>query len=366
MFSWNNSAEPTPEIVEYLKILGLSPNDFPWYDVPSLYPPKERISRQKIQDNSVDVLTLLDEFLGNKVLTRSIRVLDLLTGCNKQCDVCLAKAALPSTIFSYEGLYHAFQNREFLNLLQPDSLRSGSAGDSLDHPQAPQIFRMILEATDFLEYQRNKKEKHHVLKIFANFRPLETDALDEMLQLALDYPERVRFVISLPVMKNDTINDLFRKYASDKYRRDFFKFNRDDTVDGKLWCVVVQDVRHYTGFWRIGRVPDKRYLSRKGLYVYDGNRRTHYEDRGLVKVYLNPDALWLFIYGTMKHSSTARIFTPLNDDILDIFSYLPWHPHFPTPPNWPGGKGQEYSIEQAKLMMEQDAHIRSKSVTVVK
>lgn len=371
MFIGRPRVEPPPEVVKFLKQAGLSPKDFPWYDVPSLNPPRTRLSLEQVNANPVDLLPMLDKYglLGHKILTRSLRTLDTLVGCGHHCDTCLANAAFPSAIFSFPGLVDAFTDRRFLRTLNPQGIRFGSAGDVLDHPFGREIIELALESTEELdqaEFKRSEGRNRYKIKVYTNFRPHLKNQLTRLIDLALANLDRLKLVISLPMNRVDTINDLWVYYATKKPHI-FVRNKLDGNFSSLVENIGVQDVRLRTGAWMVGRVLDKKYRDRIGREMFhDGERDLNYRQRGLVKTYLNPDSLWLMIYATMREASSVRVFTPLNSDNIDLFSQLPWHEDFHTPPNWIGGRGQEYTSLDARDLMKKAAYKRSKPVTIVK
>jgi len=291
-------------------------------------------------------------------LNQTLRTIDVLNGCGHHCDVCLADAAFPSRMFSFESLKKLFSDKRFQDMLQPDSIRFGSSGDILDHPRGVEIVKMVLEATKSLhEKSIQEGKKGYKIKIFTNYRPNLEDQLDELIEIAKANPDRFRLTISLPFNKKDTVNAKFMDYV--EARPELFagvtERGEDDLLREApgtlLKNVGIQDVRHPRLLFMVGRVMSKAANAGRvpEWDVVEGDRELSFRDRGFVKTFLNPDALWLMVYATPYESNSARVFTPLNKSNLEAFSHLPFHPDFPVPPNWPG-KGEERSWQEAQVM----------------
>jgi len=368
-----NTAEPPPEVTEILKKQGLPEGKIEgWLAVPSINPPTTRISRKEIATSGqVDAYELLAPFLGKDALDQTLRTVDLLNGCGHHCDVCLADSALPSGVFSYDSLERLFSDERFLKMLQPDSIRIGSSGDILDHPRAKGVVTMMLEKTEALDRQRMVNEdKHHLIKIFTNYRHRFEEQLDELIEVAKQNPERIRLTISLPFNRTDAANSKFNDYALG--RSGVFGTGHEIGDDGLLnvfpWAkdkmknVNVQDVRHPRLLFMSGRILSEE-INAGRVPEWDKveyGRTSDFEHRGLVKTYLNPDALWLMIYATPFESHTGRVFTPISLENLDAISHLPYHLDFPAPPSWPGGTGirKNYKVgERLKREMEEAGRI---------
>ncbi len=359
-----NTAEPPPEVASLISRSGI-PSDVieGWLAVPAINPPFERIALREIQQQGqVDAYELLRPLLCNRILDRTLRTIDVLNGCGHRCDTCLVDSALPSRMFSYDSLKRLFSDDKFIQMLQPDSIRFGSSGDILDHPQGLDIIRMALEKTATLDAKRQTEsggKERYQIKVFTNYRPRTESQLDELIALAKQYPERIRLTISLPFNKNDAVNKKFTEYV--RARPGIFKDSSQVGEDGLLDIGVgstqfrnvgVQDVRHPRLLFMIGRVLSKEANAGRVAEwdMVEGDRETSFRDRGLVKTYLNADALWLMIYATPYESHTSRVFTPITTQNISILSKLPYHQDFPTPPNWPGGKGQKKPWQVAQRL----------------
>ena len=333
-----------------------------WYAVPTKRIKIERIGKSELVGNQVDAVKLLEPFFDNPILDGTLRTMDLLNGCGRQCDTCLADAVVPSNILSYESLQRLWNMPEFLAMLQPDSFRYGSSGDVLDHARGPEIVKMTLEATasfpgtvmdDGRGIEKDKIKPHRV-KVFTNYRPNLEGRLDKMLQLCLDYPERLKLIISLPLNLSDEVNRRFDKYVAG--RAEIFGSGHEVARDGLnhyfgsdgIKNVSFMDVRHPRVLFMVGRTIDEKHLETKveRFDWVESDRELEYRNRGMVKTYLNAEGLWLMVYATMHESHTTRVFTPLTFENLEYLSCLPYHSDFPTPPNWPGGRGvgKSYSV----------------------
>jgi hypothetical protein len=372
-----DTAEPPPEIVEALKEQGLEDKKIAgWVSIPSLTPLRKAIPRSKLHKNGVDAKALFEPLLGNPVLDGTLRMADVMNGCGHHCDTCLADAVLPSRMFSYESLEELFSDERFIKMLQPDSLRFGSAGDIMDHPRAVDIVKLALDKTRSLDEQRMASEsKHHQIKIFTNYRKKSEAELDKLFELARQNPDRLRVTVSLPFNRTDVVNKQFADFA--KARPKVFPgkvdgkgfFHSEWFSDNGLKNVGVQDVRHPRVLFMNGRVlSDEANDGRVPHYdKVDVERDGEFSHRGFCKTFMNPDALWFMSYVSPYESHTHRIFTPLTPDNVGALSHLPYHPDFPTPPNWAGGKGVEGNYQKAQtLKMEaRQSGKAMKQVTVV-
>lgn len=109
--------------------------------------------------------------------------------------------------------------------------------------------------------------------------------------------------------------------------------------------VNINDVRTSNSVYTTGRVlPNSELINRSQLA--ERNEAEHmfrardFASRGLCKTFLNPDAHWMQVYATPVESYTTRVYAQMTPDNLDLLSWIPFHPDFTTPPNWPGGKGE--------------------------
>ncbi|MFH2019343.1 MAG: hypothetical protein ABII80_01915 [bacterium] len=355
-----DAAEPPPEVVNTIHEQGLEKNDIEgWLAVPSINPPLDRLPIREIQENGmVNATEVLEPLLGNKILDETLRTIDVLNGCGHHCDVCLADSVLPSRMFSLDSLKILFSDQKFLNMLQPDSIRFGSSGDILDHPKGVEIAQMALDSTQILDEKRMATEdQHHQIKIFTNYRPNLEKQLDQIIKIAQNNPDRFRLIISLPFNKKDNVNAKFMDYieARPELFADMAHIGKDgllkEAPKTRFENIGIQDVRHPRLLFMTGRVLSKSAnagrVSEFDEVETDGE--IYFENRGYVKTLLNPDALWLMIYATPYESHTNRVFTPLNKVNLETFSHLPYHPDFPTPPNWPG-KVEERSWQEVRVI----------------
>ena len=373
-----DTAQPPPEVSEVIKRKGLPDSCIEgWVATPILTPPLKRISRREIYtEGSVDAYELLGPFLGNKILDKTLRTADILNGCGHHCDTCLADASLPTRMFSLGSMQNLFADDRFINMLQSDSLRFGSSGDILNHPQAIDIIKAALQGTIPLDKKRVGEEGlRHIIKIFTNYRPNTEAQIDELMELALQNPKRIALCLSLPLNRKDGVNIRFQEFI--KSRPQFFGGKWETHDDGmlllqgkneKLPNVSIQDVRYPFPLFMVGRVLSKEANAGrvKERDMVGGERETFFRDRGLVKTYLNPDALWLMIYATLYESHTGRVFTPLTPKNLEAFSHLPYHPDFPAPPNWLGGRGEARDwLVTSRLKEEAEMGDRKKRPLVV-
>lgn len=378
-----STALPPPEVVSVIRKNRLSSKYIEgWYAIPSIRPPLLPLGTKHLrEDGLVDAYALLKPLLGNKYLRGTLRTIDVLNGCGQHCDTCLADAAFPSKMFSFESLKKLFEDPRFLRTLQPDSLRFGSSGDITNHPDAIKIVKLALKATIPLnraERKRSKNRNGHKVVVYTNYRPNLEDKLDQFISLA-QKNTRFELVISLPLNKIDSVNKRFIEFVLARPQIFGKKFERyqDGMLDidaiSKLKSrkrIYVQDVRHNHFIFSNGRTLTKKLVTQKlrGDNTMEIDRRVHHRDRGLVKTYLNPDKLWLMIYATIYESHTVRVFTPLNPQNLATFSQLNWHSDFPIPPNWAGRKVKkvDYSETKKRLSLAKKSRRKPFRPTIVK
>jgi hypothetical protein len=131
-----------------------------------------------------------------------------------------------------------------------------------------------------------------------------------------------------------------------------------------------QDVRSIVPLYAFGRMLPERILFERGQLhketkVSQMIREVDFESRGLCKTLFNPDALWLHLYATPVESHTCRVYTPITTQNLAVLSRIPFHPDFPAPPHWPGGRGKrqskEYELARAR---KQYQSIKQKMIIV--
>lgn len=287
----------------------------------------------------MDAYALVEPYFGLKGTDKILRIMDIANGCGHQCNTCFADADRPTNMFTRESLEKLFSDRRFLNMLDPYSLRFGSQGDIADHPVAVDIVEMSLEETKLLDAKAYFDDRIHKVKVFTNYRKHREDVLDGLLELA-QRNERLSIVISLPFNLRDNVHKSFRKYVDD--RRDIFgSYNLDEhgIIDGRYMDVRgnvgIQDVRGNSSRFGLGRV-----IARDGADCLDCSDLSYgFEQRGFVKVFLNPDALWLSMYATIYEAHTSRLYTELPPSRIPLAMKLPWHPDekFTTPPGWREG-----------------------------
>lgn len=312
----------------------------PWYAIPTVENPRIRMSeRELIRDGARNAYDVVGDLLGHPILQGAIHSIDLFDGCLHKCDTCLADAALPKKMFDTMSYIDLMHDDQFLNMLNQDHVRYGSSGDISNHPDAAFILQETIEATKFLS--------PYFVKVYTNYRPRYAAVIDEFIDIANLYPDQFELIISLPYNRVDSVNVAFEEFVRErpevfgtlpKPKKGLRSFFWHENVVGNIY---IQDVRHIPHDpLMVGRVLD----TFDNESTDDENRKTmqtRYDDqRGLVKVYLNAECLWLMMYVTQFESHTSRLFTPLTSENIGILSMLPYHPDFPTPPNWSGGKGR--------------------------
>lgn len=376
--SFKTGAVPPYEVMAKLREQGLSDNEIAqlgWYPVPALSHIDRRVSRAGLVANGqVDAFSLMEPYLNQTVLAQTLRTMDVGNGCGNHCDTCCVDSPFISKMFSYASLERLFYDDDFHEMLQPDSIRIGSSGDIMDYPNPAAIANMILQATKPLEQRRKRDGNHYEIKIFTNYRPIHAKKLDSLIELALHHKHRMKLVVSLPFNRTDIINRKFTEYV--KSRGDFFRkgYYIDDggliaptSLKTASKNFTVYDVRQTEWLFTCGRVLSDELrrgrIDKSNLNPGTSNVRA----RGLVKTYLNPDALWLMVYATRHESHTQRVFTPITLDNLIVLGKLQYHPDFPTPPNWPGSAGIMKSEDETKLLLAvmKNGRKRSKRRTIV-
>ncbi len=325
-----------------------------WFPIPTRSEKREFTPLRVLEASGlIDAHQLLEPFLDNPIFVQTLRTIDVFNGCRHVCDTCLADALPPTKMFTLHSLEALFSDPRFINMLQKDSLRFGSSGDLLNHPQAITIATLALEATQSLHQERLKQtedKKGHRLKIMTNYRLNNELEIDKLIELGEANPDRLRITISLPLNRKDTVNHQFSSFVINRphlFDPKKLKYDKDGLIDLTSWysknrILGIQDVRHPFLLFNIGRtLPDevRREKVSDGKLAENDSRLE--EQSGLVKTYLNPEALWLQMYVDRQHSHTTRLFTPFTSENVNALSHLPFHPDFTTPPNWPGGGGAE-------------------------
>lgn len=357
--SFVSTALPTPEVIDLMNRFHLPEHAIDgWFDYPILSNGQRPMSRADLLKNAVDFESILAPFFGLKKFFGSIHKMDLAVGCSKACGTCLAKAPLPSRIFSTVSLYKGFNNPEVLRMLNPFYLRIGNTSEPTDQPDFPEILKLILDQTKILDVEAQKIGRRHFVAIYTNYRPNSEDVLDELLELAKSN-DRLEMIISLPVNKSDFVNEKFILYTQ-KRPQIFFVRASEWFMGFQTYYpnISVFNVGRINTIFPIGRRLSDEILNSKGNLVGLGeiDAITEYKYRGMVEVFVNPEAFWLIVWSTIHQSSTLRSFTPFNAINHETLSQLPWinYFEFTTPKNWPGGTGTLRSIAEAKSLRELD------------
>lgn len=342
-----NRATPPPNVYNVLGQRGISQSEVDamgWRAYPKLGEHGGQDERRSGRELAVDAQALVEPLLDRPELAGTLRTMDVLNGCLNQCDTCYADSPLPSKIFSFDSLKGLFRDSRFIGMLQSQSLRIGSIGDLTNHPRGAEIAEMILDST--------LPSELGMLKLWANYRKANEAVLDGLLDLAAANPYRSQMTISLPFNRDDAVNLAFQEYMG--RRPNFFDLEFLETMENGLFLMINSGIRHKNIsihnvrdpilLFPIGRVlpgeileaqlPDHRTLDTVKAPIH-----RFYRERGLVKTYLNPDALWLKVYATTRESHTTNVYTPITPHNLSALSHLGYHPDFLTPPNWPGGRG---------------------------
>lgn len=161
----------------------------------------------------------------------------------------------------------------------------------------------------------------------------------------------------LPVCAREQGVDEYMKFLGKMARKTKYKRELHPGSTGNPH-VGIQDVRTGFDIAITGRIlSDEILMDREqleeGMKAHHLLRDTEFYNRGLSKTFLNPDAQWIQIYATPIESYTNRVYAPLTPENLELLSQIPFHPDFPTPPNWPGGRGvpqrRDEDLQQARL-----------------
>jgi hypothetical protein len=341
---------------ELKKIPGIRKID-KWYAKPHL-------ESDKTELEEVDAYTLLEPLLKEKSLIETLRMGDLLNGCLNQCDTCMADTSIPNKIFSFSSLTKLFEDKNFMEMLQPNHFRLGNHGDILNHPQALDIAEMILKKTQVLHrksiFADNKWhmrgfDRNPAFVLYFNYRPQVEDKIDKLIDLAQKNEEtqRMAICISLPLNVDDVFIRKFIDYAKD--RKEIF--NVTDRPSAKYPLINakseysfakrsinilihnVADEKQEIRLSTYGRkLEDKTLHSlRPDKYYLNARDPLFYKERGLSYTYLNPDGLWLMVHVTGAESHTCEIWTPINNENINILNQIPCHYDSIKPPYWPGG-----------------------------
>ncbi|MDC0977660.1 hypothetical protein OAR19_00215 [bacterium] len=330
---------------------------FDWRARPTLHEQDRRVPVANLE--KVDAFNLLQPLLGNKLLDGSLRVVDVLNGCRHHCDTCYADSIFPTKIFTLDSWVRLSSENRYIRMLQGNSYRKGSIGDVLNHPQGIEIIKVSLETTE-------EKHKQYPLKIFTNYRKNMDSKIDSLIDMAIAYPERIILNISLPLNKNSVVNRQFVQYVMNRreiFRQDYSLDNNgliEYISETNFPNIFVHDVSRPRPYYKFKEDPSP--LDMTGRRLVDelipasvdtsgsimGNEEYLFAYRGLVKLYFNPDGLWLVVYTTAYESYTTKIFTLVTPENVSLFSNLSFHFEFPQPPNWNSAFTRRMSLEEAR------------------
>ena len=140
-----STANPPPEVISlFSKHGGILPHIEGFLAVPSLNPPLRPLSRSAIATDSINPFNVLNGFIGHKNFTRSLRMIDLVTGCSRYCHNCYLDVPLASSMFNGDQFIEWLHDRNSQIMLHPYELRYGNAGDPIDHSDLIRILEHSL------------------------------------------------------------------------------------------------------------------------------------------------------------------------------------------------------------------------------
>lgn len=289
-------------------------------------------------------------WLGEKILTGSIRSGDVNDGCISPCDTCVYDSRFPTRRWSLNSVKEAFSNQSFINLLQPDSFRLGNTAEPTDHPQIVAIAETVLQGTEGLDYRRMAEgQGHHQVKLIISYRPTKEPIIEALIELCRKQPDRFMVLMALPRNRDSRVREAFEEMAA---RHWLFKGRTDFKHKGltNLPNFLINDVGKRTDdFMLYGRVLKEEKEIPEATVTHKSEKTI--VQRGLAKIHLNPWGLWLKIYSSYE-SYTGAIFIQVTNNTIRNFACFPWHYDFPTPPNWPGGAADTNKFTDARRYIQ--------------
>jgi len=305
---------PPPETIETLEAIGVDPFSFKWRSSPQAEGTKGIIEADALME------PLLADTETRRLLEGTFRTMDIANGCNNQCNTCLNDAKPLTTTFSADSIERLFEDERFLSILHPASIRIGSSGDIINHPDGVRIVKTILEKT--------KQMPRHKIKVVTNFRPNQMDELQELIAMA----ENPNFFLTVsgPFNRDNSIGEKLLEFC--RSRNVDFSPGVTKLTDPIYPNILYFPVHHLRRIFRTGRSIKEVDKLRPPERLKGQTRELDCFMRGWVKTILNPDALWLQVYATGHESPTGRVYTPMDTTNIHLFRNLPWNVQFPEDP----------------------------------
>ena len=272
---------------------------------------------------------LLDDPGFVRIYTKSLRVMDLLNGCCRQCKFCYIDAGIPTKMISSESFIKLFSDSRFKQLLMDDSLRIGNSGDIADHPEAVKIVSFLLK-----EFPQKK------LRILSNYRHRDKDKIMELVNLARVYNKDSNIPFNLMLsIGEENIEAFYNDFKDVKG----FKFDSQ-----KYLSKIEIPGLEFKPLFSLTNDINKLNSGRAFLNPSPPNETDlffFYEDSGNSKTILNADGFLLYEYVTLLESRNAKSYTEIKPSNYEKLAQAPFHPDFKTPPNWPGGRGERKKLD---------------------
>jgi hypothetical protein len=282
----------------------------------------------------IDIFQYFEPLLKNpqflKIYSKSLRIMDLLNGCSRQCKFCYIDAKVPTRIISADSFIKLFSDKRFKQLLMEDSLRVGNSGDIADHPEAYEIISFLI---------REFPNKN--LRVLTNYRHRDKRMIKKLIKLASKHNSQTKTLFNLMISIGEENIDVFYEDFIDSTE---FIFNSNKRVpEPKIPGIEIKPIFSIlNGINKIN--TGKAFLNpdppdETNLFFF-------YEDSGNSKTILNADGFFLYNYVTLLESRNAKIFTEITPLSYEKLAQNPFHPDFKTPPNWPGGTGEKRKLDK--------------------
>jgi hypothetical protein len=342
-----NIAVPPYEVFHAARNKGFSKKDvlsWGWYAIPTKHLSSRRIPLQGLR--RVSMSQQLAHLNDQQKLTGSIYWFDFMNGCYNFCPTCATDARWPSAMIPQKSVEKFFSDKTLMNFVHKDEVWIGYMSDILNHPQAIGIIRSMLQAVDQKhtapQKTGNRKSSRQV-KVFTLYKKEAEPQLDDMIALAMNNEKRLFLTLALPLCKTTHPHDHFKKYAA-KHSAIFegrFEYDSDYVITFPDYTtnipnIFVKDILHVRSLLMRGRVLSRVYLDGRVALENrcDETGIENFLHRGRLVLSINPEGLWASVFTTGYESHTSMAFTLVTPENLPVFSALPWHNHFSTPPFW--------------------------------
>lgn len=293
---------------------------------------------------SIDISERLEPLLSDpdflNLYKGSIRTMDLLDGCTRQCAYCYADAQKPTEMMSAQSILKLLDDERFIQLLRKDKFRLGSSGDCCDHPEIVSIVRTFIEQCP-----------QKTIEVWTSYRRKDKAKVEELLKFVKQYgSDRFKLLVSLdPYNEKVFLEDFGDLFYRDEETDCLEPYDKDFEYILNVFGAFV----HTSGRAKGGKDV-------KDIKVTESNVRISFakafKQAGKTgaencSVHLNTN-LWLKQYVPLDESHTSATYTQITPENFKELSQIPYHPDFETPPNWAGGRGEIRNREDEKKYME--------------